>query len=205
MTRVSVAILFSTAIAAPLIVGGAPVEAQRVKSVAVHDVPAPQGGRIVICHGYGCFHRTPIQLSPADLRRLRAILRRGSSGPKAERQAISAAIQWFERRVGRALGTSADQLGSPPSGAGDPTQLDCIDHSLNTMHLLNVAAENGWLSHHVVDRPRTRGFLIDGRYPHSSAVIRATAGGGRWAVDPWASAHGQPPKIMPLEVWLRAG
>ncbi len=134
---------------------------------------------------------------------LRSLLA-GAAGPEAERAAISEAVQWFERRVGRELGTTADQPRSPPSGANDPTQLDCIDHTLNTMHLMRMAEKNGWLRHHAVDRPRSRGFFLDGRYPHSTAVIRETDSGRRWTVDSWPRANGEPPDIMPLEAWLKA-
>ena len=134
---------------------------------------------------------------------LRSLLA-GAAGPEAERAAISEAVQWFERRVGRELGTTADQPRSPPSGANDPTQLDCIDHTLNTMHLMRMAEKNGWLRHHAGDRPRSRGFFLDGRYPHSTAVIRETDSGRRWTVDSWPRANGEPPDIMPLEAWLKA-
>lgn len=198
----------AVAVAYGLLIGGlfpAPASAQRVASVTAHDIPAPRAGRIVICHGYGCYFRSPVQFSPGDLRQLQSTLARGRANAEAERRAISAAVQWFERRVGRQLGTTADQPRSPPSGAGDRTQLDCVDHTLNTMHLMVLAGQNGWLAHHAVDRPRSRGFLLDGRYPHSTAVIRERKSGALWTVDSWPGANGEPPEIMPLETWLRAG
>ncbi len=178
-----------------------PAAAQRVTSVAVHDVPAPRAGRIVVCHGYGCFFRTAVQFSASDMARMRAILAQGAASEAAERTAVARAVAWFETRVGGIAGTSDDEPRSPPSRAGERSQMDCIDHALNTTHFLAIAGDNGWLRHHVVARPTSRGFFLDGRYPHSTAVIRAKESGAEWAVDSWPTRMGDEPEIMPLRDW----
>ena len=42
---------------------------------------------------------------------------------------------------------------------------------------------HGYLRHHRVEAPSARGFFIDGRYPHATAVLTDTDSGERWAVD----------------------
>jgi hypothetical protein len=79
--------------------------------------------------------------------------------------------------------------------------MDCVDETANTTSLLLVLEEQGWLVHHRVERPQSRGLFIDGRYPHVTAIVAEKRTGREWAVDPWARAPGQRPDILPLERW----
>ena len=49
-----------------------------------------------------------------------------------------------------------------------------------------------------------RGFFLDGRYPHATAVI-GDASGVKWAVDSWYEPAGGAPDIMPLREWRSRG
>ena len=49
-----------------------------------------------------------------------------------------------------------------------------------------------------------RGFLLDGRYPHWTAVISDPAG-VRWVVDSWYAPMGGAPDIIPLSEWKPRG
>lgn len=165
--------------------------------------PTAASSIIQVCHGYGCAFRTRLDLTQHDNERFRSIFRRAGRSPEAERRAISAAVQYFEERAGQATGVR-DKPKGPMTEAGVRGQMDCIDESTNTRALLLYLQRHGLLKHHTVQAPRTRGFLADGRYPHTTAVIRA--GDGRlWAVDSWYEAMGGPPDIMPLDAWMRRG
>lgn len=165
--------------------------------------PAP--AVIGYCHGYGCASRSPVQFSSGDMAALRKILAAGAKSAEAERAAISRADQWFERKAGAQTGTSADgakdvyQLFTPPS------QIDCVDEARNTTVLLKLLESRGWLRHHTVGRIESRGFLIDGRYPHHTASIRETASGRIYVVDSWVRANAEPPDIKPLDIWKKEG
>ena len=50
-------------------------------------------------------------------------------------------------------------------------QMDCIDESTNTRGFLLYLAERGLLKFHKVGRNVSRGFFVDGRYPHLTAII----------------------------------
>jgi hypothetical protein len=52
--------------------------------------------------------------------------------------------------------------------------------------------------------PAARGFFIDGRYPHATAVLAETATGRKWAVDSWPRANGAAPVVQPLAEWKRS-
>ncbi|MCB1476284.1 MAG: hypothetical protein H6883_12990 [Rhodobiaceae bacterium] len=166
-----------------------------------YGVNPPEASRITYCHGYGCAFRTRLGFSSGEIGRLGSIMSGGRASPAAERAAISHAVQWFEKKAGREAGTSTDKAKLGAMG-GDPTQLDCIDEASNTTSLLVLMEKRGLLRHHTVLAPRTRGFLLDFRYPHNAAVIEEKKGGERWVVDSWPRANGEKPDIMKLETWL---
>ncbi|APF37549.1 hypothetical protein IMF23_18740 [Chelatococcus daeguensis] len=165
--------------------------------------PAVAQNVIHVCHGYGCWFRASLVLDAADTRRFAAILARGRRSPAAERAAISDAVRHFERRAFDVIGIR-DEPRSRFGASGEPGQMDCIDESTNTRALLLYLAEHDLLRHHTVRSVASRGFLIDGRYFHSTAVIRDT-GGTDWAVDSWYAPMGGAPDILPLSEWRVQG
>jgi hypothetical protein len=162
----------------------------------------PKGNRLYICHAFTCMRTTPVQLSSADVAGIAGPLMEPVESPEAERSAIAQSVQTFERIIGERLGTSADRGGLDLVGAGDPRQMDCIDEATNTTSLLLLLSEQGYLRHHRIMHPVARGFFIDGRYPHATAVIGETASGARWAIDSWPRANAEPPVVQRLEAWL---
>jgi len=165
--------------------------------------PAAAQDVIHVCHGYGCWFRASLALDAADARRFAAILAAGRRSPAAERAAISDAVRHFERRAFDVIGIR-DEPRSRFGASGQPGQMDCIDESTNTRALLLYLAERNLLRHHTVGSVASRGFLIDGRYFHSTAVIRDT-GGNEWAVDSWYAPMGGAPDILPLSEWKVQG
>ena len=163
---------------------------------------APSGTRIYVCHAYGCARKTPFDFSPAHMRRFKAILAKGRKSPAAERAAIAEAIAWSERTIGPIVGSDKDIGGYDLHNAGVPGQMDCIDEATNTTSVLSVLARAGYLAHHQVASPVARGFFLDGRYPHATAVVRETKGGAAFAVDSWPEANGIKPVVMPLDAWF---
>ncbi|SUB01278.1 Uncharacterised protein [Pannonibacter phragmitetus] len=164
----------------------------------------PKADRLYICHGFGCTYKAPVDFSSADRRKLASILASGKESPAAERRAVSRAVQWQEARVTAALGTAPDIGGLDMRNAGVPGQMDCIDEASNTTSLLLYAERAGLLRHHRVASPVARGFLLDGRYPHATAVLRESAGGQAYAIDSWVRANAKPPVVQPLESWFGA-
>ena len=169
---------------------------------AYRDAVEPKPAKVVICHGFGCTWRTSVGFSTRDIKALAGILQSGKASPKAERQAIARAVQWQEKRVAPVVGSSNDVGGLDLQNAGVRGQMDCIDEATNTTSLLVVAERNGLLKHHDVRSPVARGFFLDGRYPHATAVIAETAGGKTYAVDSWPNANGIAPDVMSLDRWF---
>ncbi len=171
---------------------------------AAHNGVPPRLHRIYVCHAFGCALKTPVDFSKRDLSRLRQILAAGRANPEAERRAIARAVAWNEKRVAPLVGSENDVGGLDLANAGVPGQMDCIDEATNTTSLLLVAEENGLLRHHRVTTPVARGYFLDGRYPHATAVVVERESGAAHAVDSWPQANGELPTVMPLDDWFAA-
>ncbi|MGB6790578.1 MAG: hypothetical protein WBE53_04050, partial [Pseudolabrys sp.] len=78
--------------------------------------------------------------------------------------------------------------------AGDLTQLDCVDSSVNTWTYMTLMQRNGLFAFHRV-APLSYGPL------RNTAVIRETDG-GYFAIDASLVDVGVPPPIIPLSAWL---
>lgn len=162
----------------------------------------PATGTLTVCHGFSCHFSTRLRLDRRDADTFARHFARAST-PAAERDAISRAVQYFETRATRAIGRR-DGPKSTSAQARRFGEMDCIDESQNTRSLLIYLAGRGLLRHHSVEQNASRGLLLDGRYFHSTAVVRDSAG-RRWAVDSWYEPAGGPPDIMPLEEWRKRG
>lgn len=167
-----------------------------------HGGLAPAGDRIYVCHAFGCARKTAFDVTPRRLATMRRLLAAGKASPEAERKAVARLIAWSEQEIGPVAGSSGDIGGLDLHNAGVPGQMDCIDEASNTTSVLLVAERRGLLRHHTVASPVARGFFLDGRYPHATAVLRETGSGATFAVDSWPDANGVPPRIQPLEAWF---
>lgn len=167
------------------------------------DLRQPTGSKIYVCHAFGCLMTSPITFSTEEAAAIAAPFDPPPIDAGAERLAISRAVQEFERIVGGKLGTHADLGGFEKIGGGDPTQMDCIDEAANSTSLLVYLVQNGLIQYHTVRHPVSRGILIDGRYPHNTAVLKETTTGTSWAIDSWPRANAEPPDVMRLDVWVR--
>jgi hypothetical protein len=168
-----------------------------------YEIPLPNTNEVVVCHGFGCKFRTPVRLNGNDITRLRNILSKGKQSADEEINAIANAVAWFEQRIGPIAGTSRRTARAGPDQAGESGEADCIDESVNTTALLLLLSKLDLLRHHEVVGPESRGYLLDMRYPHATAVVVNLRTGARWAIDPWTKRNGERPDTLPLEHWMR--
>ncbi|CAG0972494.1 MAG: hypothetical protein F9K19_17235 [Rhizobiaceae bacterium] len=159
--------------------------------------------RIYVCSGFNCHFKTRLDFGASDARRFAEIMTGGRGSPQAERSAISSAVQYYEKRAGAAIGV-IDDAKSDFGASGELGQMDCIDESTNTRSLLLYLERRGLLQHHSVLANVSRGLFIDGRYPHSTAVLLDRSG-KEWAVDSWYAPMGAAPDILPMAQWLKRG
>jgi uncharacterized membrane protein len=165
------------------------------------SVTPPTPTMVFVCHGFGCKYRDEVDLTAGDRAKLTQILAAGRASPEAERKAVAAAGAWFDRRVGPIAGTQNHVARAGAKYMYDVHQFDCIDTSRNTTSLLLVLDQLKLLRHHDVDAPEARGFFIDGRPPHATAVLVEKASGTKWSIDSWTVGYGQALEVMPLDRW----
>ena len=102
-----------------------------------YATPNPVYSNFYECHGFGCALVSHIELSDEEWRTVRATFAPPATDPRGERRQIADAVALVERLVGARTGTAAHQWtrhhghidGNPRL---DPTQLDCIDESVNS-------------------------------------------------------------------------
>jgi hypothetical protein len=166
------------------------------------SVTAPTPDAVFVCHGFGCKYRTEVDLTASDHAKLAQLLAAGQASAAAERRAVAEAGAWFDRRVGPVAGTTNHVVRAGVEHMFNTTgQFDCIDSSRNTTSLLLLLDQLKLLRYHDVDVPVARGLLINGQYPHATAVLTEKSTGIKWSVDSWTVGYGQDLEIMPLERW----
>jgi len=167
------------------------------------EITKTEESRLFVCHGFDCSYKTRLDLRAADHAQFAAYFAKVSS-PEAERSAVGKAVQYAEERAASVIGVrdlpKSDYTQSRVKG-----HMDCIDESTNTRSLMLYLEKRGLLKHHAVEANRSRGLFVDGRYPHSTAVLREKLSGKKWAVDSWYEPAGGPPDILPFDQWMASG
>jgi hypothetical protein len=167
---------------------------------------APTGNTVFVCHAYGCQKQTRVKFAAPQLAEISALIRKTKKAdtPHEERRAVAYAIGWMERYVGNKIGTSADRPGMDFSASGDPTQQDCVDEATNTTSYMLVLQHNGFLKHHTVGRPFSKGNVLLGgvaNWPHWTGVLWEKGNNQKWAVDSWIYENGENPAVIEAEKW----
>lgn len=166
-----------------------------------NDLPAAPEA-FSICHGYSCTHKSKAGFTSSEWQSVLNILRQNpAKTPEEERSKIGHAIAQMEEYTGKKTGTDEDHA----EAVGFKTsiyQLDCIDETVNTTQYVTLLQQAGALKFHEITEPTHRGYLIDGTWPHNTAVIKEKASGALFVVDSFYRANGQEPYIMPRQTWL---
>jgi hypothetical protein len=166
---------------------------------------APRGNTIWLCHAYGCQEQTRLAFTQTNIKDIAALMTKTKKAdtPFEERRAVAYAVAWMYVYTGKIVGTIADRPGMDYDGSGDPTQMDCVDHSTNTTSFLLVLQHNGLLKHHTVGRPFAKGNILQGvsHWPHWTAILLEKSNSQRWAVDSWVWPIGENPIVVEAEKW----
>lgn len=155
-----------------------------------------------LCHGYSCTHKSAAGFTPKEWKSIAAIFKtKPAKDAKAERSKIGRAIAKMESYSGSKTQTAQDL----PMAVGfkeNIYQLDCIDETVNTTHYIQMLQQAGLIRYHEIADPTHRGYFIDGRWPHNTAVVREKTDGALWVVDSFYRANGEEPYILPRSEWL---
>ncbi|MGA8410239.1 MAG: hypothetical protein WB756_00650 [Xanthobacteraceae bacterium] len=172
---------------------------QIASQFAAQSLPVPTTERVVICHGFACKFRTLIGFGTGDHAELRKIMGKVTT-PEAERAAIAKAVAWYGKRVAPEAGTAGARARATTSSSGDPSQIDCVESSLNTTSILLMLQQLGLLHYHRVE-PYVSRMTFD--WVHSTAVLADLKTGQKWAFDTWVRNSGELPDVRPLADWYR--
>lgn len=163
--------------------------------------PVPSG--FFTCYGYGCKYQARIALTDEEWQEVRAKFDPPPEDAATERQQIGEAVAQLERFFGERTGTLVHQEDSRLN-FGDPTQLDCIDNSVNTWTYLTMLAHDGLLRYHKVAGLAHRGTLLTLDFSNTAVIVQ-TDNGEAFVVDPWLGDAGKPPPIFTLDLWFHSG
>jgi hypothetical protein len=183
--------------AEPLRAAGPDSNAEFLEKLSFAAEPAQM---LMVCHGFGCTYRNGFLLTPERVTYLRSVLREARSA-REERKAIGRAVAWFDREGGRVASTVGRIAYAGAGTKSGPGQMDCIDLTANVTELLLVLERNRLIRFHRLREQVSRGFIIDGRKPHTTPVIVEIANNRQWSVDSWTKAYGQIPDIMTIAEW----
>lgn len=163
----------------------------------------PEPSLFSVCYQHTCAEIEHITLNAQQWNRVRGFFQPAATSATEERLQIANAIAYLEVEIGKKINTLDDRGGNLEGFTAEGNQLDCIDESTNSTTYMTMMENDGLLRYHLVEKRATRGFLIIGGWPHSTAVISETASGEKWAVDSWFRDNGTVPDIVPLKEWRR--
>lgn len=169
---------------------------------AATEAQPPTADQMMVCYGFVCRRKMMLHFSPGERSTLRSILTGGRASAAQERKALQRAFVWFDRRVGRDIGTTRRVARADFRAGDDAHNFDCFDTTRNAVSLLLIFQEWGLLNHHIVGDPEFRGNVLAGQTPHNTAVLIEKKTGQKWVIDMWTTAYGQVPDVMPLDKWL---
>lgn len=159
----------------------------------------PRPDRFSICYNGTCQDLSVVGLNAQQWHQMKEMFVPPALEPERERRQIAAGVALMERFVGGLTDTAHDKGRNDVGEPGD-NWMDCIDESTNTTTYLKMFQAAGLLRWHRVEDRQTRGWFVFG-YPHTSAVVRDLSSGRLYAVDSWFYDNGEPPVILPVEIW----
>ncbi|MFW1677400.1 hypothetical protein ACFVYJ_06405 [Pontibacter sp. JAM-7] len=185
-----------------LLTGCAGVQQTPAEWLAYYEIPAPDSQHhLVLCSNVDCAQKQTVQLSQAQMTRLRAIFAPAATAAEQERHQLAQAVGLLETMVAPALNTAGDGPGNTLGLFSDSNQLDCVAETSNTSVYLLLLNQADLLRFHQPAGRAHRGFF-NGHMPHNSATIIDTTTAQRYVVDSWYGANGEPAWIAPAEDWL---
>lgn len=156
----------------------------------------------MLCHGYSCTHKSKAGFNDAEWSKINSIFKsRPAKNAVDERKKIGLALAQMEKISGAKTGTDDDDK-EAVGIKRNKFQLDCIDETINTTHYIGFMQEAGLLQFHEITEPTHRGYILDGTWPHNTAVIVEKENGALWAMDTFYRANGEEPYIVPRADWL---
>lgn len=84
----------------------------------------------------------------------------------------------------------------------NPSQLDCVDKTVNTTTYLRLFQRAGLLHWHRVGMPAHRGSVLGWDVANTAVLVELNGGKRAYSMDTALGDPGLPPYIMPIEAWI---
>ncbi len=158
----------------------------------------PKGRTVTVCSGHGCTYAESFTFDYKFLGELKSHFNSVKNASE-ERNVLKKVIALIEQNVGTATGTDKDRASLGVFGAGNRTQLDCVDEATNTTSYLLVLNRLGVIKYHDIKAPNWKGGLF--KWTHYAAVIEDKSTKVLWAIDSGVGDNGKPPLIVEYSKW----
>jgi len=135
-------------------------------------------------------------MSPKEWRRITRQFEPVARDSEQERRQLVLALAEYEKIGGAATNTSEDIA---RTSFFNTHQLDCIDETVNTMSLMMVLENEGYIRRHSLSRPVGRGKFLD--WPHYAATLTDNESKEIFVIDSWFRDNGEPALAVPLTKW----
>jgi hypothetical protein len=138
--------IVAAAAAAGLTMGHVPAHAVQLSPAIAEmysavEAPPPTANQMTVCYGFLCRLRFFLYFSPAERAALTGIMAKGKANAVEERKAIQQVLVWFDKRVGREVGTDKRVARADFRNHDDEHNFDCYDTTRNAVSLLLVLRE----------------------------------------------------------------
>ncbi|HXP05931.1 MAG TPA: hypothetical protein VN808_17570 [Stellaceae bacterium] len=162
--------------------------------------PTPTPQNLTLCEGYSCHFGTHVTLSPGEWAQVKAVFEPPAPDAATERDRVARAVETLDLLAAQHTGTAVQQR-RDWINKGDPSQIDCVDHTVNTVTYLRLFANAGLLRWNHPGDPAHRGSII-GWDVANTAVLVENDGNRGYSIDTALGDVGLPPYVVPVEQWI---
>jgi hypothetical protein len=170
------------------------------KFVDRYSDPYPSPQNLTLCEGYSCRFGTHVALSTEEWAQVKAVFEPPAHDAATERDQVARAVQTLDLLAARHAGTAVQQR-RDWMNKGDPTQIDCVDHTVNTVTYLRLFVKAGLLRWNHPGPSAHRGSII-GWDVANTAVLVENEGARGYSIDTALGDVGLAPYVVPVEQWV---
>jgi len=160
--------------------------------------PSPQS--LTLCEGYSCHFGVHVALSSSEWAQVKAIFEPQAADATAERDRVARAVETLDLLVARHTGTAVQQR-RDWINRGDPSQVDCVDHTVNTVTYLRLFYDARLLHWNHPGEPAHRGSIIGWDVANTAVLVENESNRG-YSIDTALGDVGLPPYVIPIEQWV---
>lgn len=170
------------------------------KFVDRYGDPNPSPENLTLCEGYSCRFGIHVALAAAEWAQVKAVFTPPAANAAAEREQVARAVETLDLLVAQHTGTAVQQR-RDWINRGDPSQVDCVDHTVNTVTYLRLFFDTGLLHWNHPGEAAHRGAIISWDVANTAVLVENDSDRG-YTIDTALGDVGLPPYVVPVEQWV---